>query len=202
MQEKIEKNNAARKSLRNLANLLNVPLKGTWITLLAKELDIDRDFLYSWRNRGDIPENWRVYIEDNTKFPISQWYINPQYQQDSQFMDGGPGISGPADSNWVEVGKTDAGYQRVTETVTPPDKVYIAKVKEILKSQYTSVSAALRANIDQFHDMIEEREEHKQDKERIFALEEKIKTLEKGLKRAENFDCGSAEKAEDAESKG
>jgi len=111
-------------------------------------------------------------------YPEDQWWSTPEpYEQDPEHML--PRTHDPDAGSYG--GNLDLSGFRVTKTVEKDasDQEYINMVKDILKSPHTGVSGALKANIHQFHDQIEE-------KERIKHLERRVEELTDNLKKTKN----------------
>jgi len=169
----------------------------------ARGAKIKPTTLYSWLNEISQPSGSNLTkLAGYTGRAESEYYTKlVPYEQLPELM-GIPKDQVGRDSNWAEAGKSDIDYLKVTGETAPPDKKYMEMVKRILNSEHTSVSAALRANIDQFDLMIDEREKHDQDEKRMKLMEDEIKSLKREVKRATNFECGSADNADNAGQKG
>lgn len=76
-------------------------------------------------------------------------------------------------------GIPDLTGMRVVEVIEPEHALYLKKVRQILSSTEDATKTALKANIDQFHEKLQERQ-------RLRALEQKVEALDREIRRLKN----------------
>jgi len=179
--------NKTADSFRELAQLLDIPIKDGWITGLAKKLEMSRGSIYSWINRDKISKKGLVKIE-NKGYPREQWHIQPIPYPETPETIGIPKTDNQRSPGAMSYAAPDlGGTQRIT-VVDRPDSAYLADVEEVLKSNETGVVAALKANIVQFREIVRERKQREEDKKRIQVLENQVNQLAFERKTERNID--------------
>ena len=178
--------NKTENKFIKLALKYNITIKKGWKTALAPLIGVSLNQISTWIKRDNISKKGKEIIESAGN-PLEEWYTEPEpYPITEQHMVGR--TAGDSDSD--EAGRSDIEKD-------------IQNVRKIYESGHTAIIGALRANIEQFHEMIKEKEEREREKidyiTQIQALESHIKDLEKEVKRARNFNDGSPEIGDDAE---
>ena len=187
-------------ALSRLAKLSGVELEHGWLKALAHKMGLDASVFTGWIKRGECSTRGLLKIRA-AGYPIEHWLVtHPPYEQPPEHMlpqaRGGP----QRDPDHGSYGIPDLEDHRVVTVIGPGDDVYLQKVREILSSNESTTVAALKANIDQFHEKIQdrkaimyEREARMQDREAMRKMEERIKTLEKANRSLKNDNDSSHE---------
>lgn len=174
--------------LQRLSSLLGIdPAEhADWVKKLSERLGIPASNLHSWTKRGVSPRG--MLLIKKKGFPPGAWVeaemppmdakTRPYTQEEERVLPHPRG--GPArDMDAGSYGAPDLGGFKVVTVVEPGDAVYIKKVEEILSSQEPATASALKANIDQFYEKV-------QDRKRVRSLEKRVEDLEREIKREKN----------------
>jgi hypothetical protein len=175
---------SSEKDLQRLASLVGIdPAKhADWVKRLAHFLGENPGSVHQWVKRGVSkrglraiekkgypPETW---IE--SKIPPTEPKIRPYTQEEEKML---PHVrGGPArDMDAGSYGAPDLGGFQVVKVYSPGDAVYLRKVEEIFASAEPGAAMALKSNIDQFYDKIQNR---KKMDERLDQLAAKVDRIQ------------------------
>jgi len=185
----------AKKSLAQLAVLRKIPLKKGWVQELANWIGVEPNSVSTWSHRAPgIPEKQIKNIEARG-YPRKKWYIEEEIGEEFTLGDqvaaevtrGGVivpedtykpapediGIPGPDSRPPLYTMPGLNKFQGIT-TFDRRDKDYLDDVKQIMNSKETGIIAALKANIVQFREMVQDRQEMKELKEEVQRLKKSI----------------------------
>lgn len=182
-------------SINSLRECVNEFAAGKW-TVFATNAGLVQNTFKGWLDGISQPTRKNLHkLLLYTGKPESFFYPDEKpYPETPQHMLP-PDHVKTADSKYGIPGRSDTEKHRVTRLIEPDNQWYVNAVTEVLNSNEPAVSEALKANIRQFREQVE-------DKKQIRKMQDEINALKTEVKRAANFECGPAEPADDVEEGG
>lgn len=126
--------------------------------------------------RREFPK-WEPYLKGETETPPTEAKTTP-YKQEEERMLAHPRGGRQRDMDAGSYGAPDLEGYTVVKVIEPGDAVYIRKVEEILRSNEPGAALALKSNIDQFHDKIQN---HKQLQQQLDELVQEVRQLQSAI---------------------
>lgn len=153
---------------------------------LSRRLGYSDSIVGKWISREEIPENALLHIES---------LCMPRETFDT--------IDDSSNQNELTIKEQNGEADTHLPGHPPQDEFhYLQKVSEILRSGHQGVIEALKSNIVTFHETVHVtdrlqalEEQRARDETEMRSMRDSIQRLERDLKREQNFDDGSAARA-------
>jgi len=152
--------------------MLDIPLEKKWKTNLGQYFGVNLQKISTAISRDKISKNLMATIAEKG-FPPEKWLMEEKPYPAAPEDIGIPRQSAQRDSDAGSYGIPDLNGHRVVRVIEPDEQQYLNMVAEIFQSGETGTIAALKSNIRQFKEQIN-------DKKIIRSLIEQINRMKGG----------------------